>query len=320
MAKNKKYYKKWGLFLLLFALSIAGMKLAYLVQDKLLVSAIVHDLSRRSSSQDMDRLFPDERDQYASCDDAMRSVLLRLLAVFDYICQENRLTYWIDGGTLLGAVRHQGFIPWDDDVDVCMPEADYERFLVLAPSYLGKDMLLLDGARSPYLNKGIAKLYDTKSSSRFSRSEWNGCLPSGLFVDIFSMESHSQKIEDIKQLSKQAQNKTKPTYSLLRRIKNSCKEWVGLPQNADKRLRETLCDQGEYLYLRCRWFCYFYRRSQVYPLQKLPFESLSLPAPGDAHGYLTCLYGNYRKPPPESERIPHLLDVKTAQPDTYFYR
>ena len=54
--------------------------------------------------------------------------MLEMLKYIDNICRIHNITYWLDGGTLLGAIRHQGFIPWDDDVDICMPYKDAERF------------------------------------------------------------------------------------------------------------------------------------------------------------------------------------------------
>ena len=52
-----------------------------------------------------------------------------LLAVFTEVCRKENLRFWVDGGSLLGTIRHHGFIPWDDDVDVCMPRADYDRLV-----------------------------------------------------------------------------------------------------------------------------------------------------------------------------------------------
>ena len=55
-------------------------------------------------------------------------IMLSILLEFDALCKEYGFTYWLDHGTLLGAVRHEGFIPWDDDLDVTMPRDDYEKF------------------------------------------------------------------------------------------------------------------------------------------------------------------------------------------------
>ena len=67
---------------------------------------------------------------------------LKILKMFKKICEENDLRYYLLGGTLLGAVRHDGFIPWDDDVDVCMPREDYEKFQKIADKQLEKPYYL----------------------------------------------------------------------------------------------------------------------------------------------------------------------------------
>ena len=66
----------------------------------------------------------------------LQAEMTRMLGVFDRVCRELGLTYFVDSGTALGAARHGGFIPWDDDVDVAMPEADYRRFVAEGASAL----------------------------------------------------------------------------------------------------------------------------------------------------------------------------------------
>ena len=68
--------------------------------------------------------------------------MLRILKVVDHICRRHQIPYWLCSGTLLGAVRHGGFIPWDDDLDIAMLREDYERFLAVAGCELPPDMFL----------------------------------------------------------------------------------------------------------------------------------------------------------------------------------
>ena len=69
-----------------------------------------------------------------------QSELLTILDAFTEICKQHGLQYYLNAGSLLGAVRHQGFIPWDDDIDLCMPRTDYEKFLVFAADELPENL------------------------------------------------------------------------------------------------------------------------------------------------------------------------------------
>ena len=87
-------------------------------------------------------IFPDERLKKGTDLQRAQRVMLRILKVFDAICSKHALTYWLDAGTLLGAARHGGFIPWDDDVDVVMPVEDYKKFCNIFEKELPYDMFV----------------------------------------------------------------------------------------------------------------------------------------------------------------------------------
>ena len=80
----------------------------------------------------------------------LQTIDLEIVAVIDRICRENGIDYFIDGGTLLGAIRHGGFIPWDDDIDIGMPKDDFDRFCEITPALLPKGQGVLGS-----LGKGI---------------------------------------------------------------------------------------------------------------------------------------------------------------------
>ncbi len=118
----------------------------------------------------------------------LQHIELEVLQEFHVLCEENKLTYYLTAGTLLGAVRHNGFIPWDDDVDVLMPRTDYERFLqIFEQKNKASYIKLATPSNTNNYYTPMAKMYDT----RFQMEEphLRSSCPLGPWIDIFPLDN-----------------------------------------------------------------------------------------------------------------------------------
>lgn len=114
----------------------------------------------------------------------MQKILLEMMIEFDRVCRENNIKYIIEGGTLLGAVRHHGFIPWDEDIDVRMLRSDYDKFSQIASEKLPADMFF----QSYSNDKGYPWLYGKirKKGTRAVRAGQEKLkMKDGIFIDVF---------------------------------------------------------------------------------------------------------------------------------------
>lgn len=112
---------------------------------------------------------------------------LEILRVFDRICMEHGLKYSLYAGSLLGAVRHQGFIPWDDDLDVCMSRADYDRFIALWDSVKPEGYLLQNKENTPAFTQSFTKIRKDHTTFLQYESE-KGKYHTGIFLDVFPVD------------------------------------------------------------------------------------------------------------------------------------
>ena len=112
---------------------------------------------------------------------------INLLIAFDRMCKEHNLKYSVCYGTLLGAIRHKGFIPWDDDIDVFMMRDDYNKMLKIAPNYF-KEPYFFQSAYTDVMVWGFSKLRDSRTTA-IEFDNMKEQFNQGIFIDIFPLDS-----------------------------------------------------------------------------------------------------------------------------------
>jgi len=136
-------------------------------------------------------VFQQQRDYEISSGVSIRQLQMKLLDIFSYlkkICEENNLTYWCGGGTMLGAVRHHGFIPWDDDLDVFLPRKDYEKLYSIWNDVADtKHYVLVRTDRNHNYHHTAMNLVDIQSTYINKHSE-NEDLYHGCYIDVIPFE------------------------------------------------------------------------------------------------------------------------------------
>ena len=132
-----------------------------------------------------------------------------LLALFARRCRENGLRYWLDYGTLLGAVRHRGFIPWDDDADVWMPREDYDRFLDYCQK--NKDSIapykLSNRQTEENYYFGISRFSDRRYKYIHTNNEKP--IDIGVFVDVYPLDFYGENVAQAKKILKHIQKENR---------------------------------------------------------------------------------------------------------------
>lgn len=124
----------------------------------------------------------------------IQKIELDMLIELSIFCDKNNIRYYLAGGTLLGAVRHNGFIPWDDDIDVCMPRADYEKFIEEF-STINKNIEIRSN-RLKNLSAPYTKLVDIRTiiNSKYNTSN----VDSHIWIDIFPVDGLPENLEKVK--------------------------------------------------------------------------------------------------------------------------
>ena len=256
---------------------------------------------------------------------------LNLLKTFADICEKNNLRYYMIGGTMLGAVRHKGFIPWDDDIDIGMPREDYIRFLEIAPKSLPHQYKILNYKKDKDYLRYFSRLVDTRV--KIYNDSNTDTLIENAWMDIFPLDGtsnigfvrnlqflmlcvnrvmyHFSCFEQMVNLMRPG----RPKYQQLI-IKFGMKFKVGRRRDSkaildkiDRKLQRYSFDKSDYVMN----FFGAYVKKEVLPREwfgeakKYQFEDAMLNGPAEYDIYLRQFYGEYQIPPNDEHKDKHTI-------------
>ncbi|MDF2566865.1 MAG: biosynthesis protein [Oscillospiraceae bacterium] len=258
----------------------------------------------------------------AEQENALRALQLKLVSMLDKVdkfCNENDFTYYLIGGSALGAVRHEGFIPWDDDVDIAMSRPEFERFEQLAQGRKIDGLLYEPVEMHSFPEAPIGFLYDVSDPSI--------PLPECPCIDIFPLDGIPDSDSD---------RKKQKIFSYLYHIST-------YRQPSSNRGRRSYVITKLFVTLTPAFLFRFYQRTakkmitkwdtqtsknwanifgmaryhkEIMPKEyfgtplRMNFEGRMFPIPAKPHEYLTHLYGDYQELPPVENRQPKHMDLK----------
>lgn len=251
--------------------------------------------------------------------DKIHRTELDIMREIDRICRKHNLTYFLSCGTLLGAVRHKGFIPWDEDMDIMMPREDYEQFLKVAPDELPPQLMLDSYPQNPRYFNPFAKVRNRNTLFAI-RALQNYDGPQGLWIDIFPMDyADGRNTADTL--------KRERKIGICRAgicIKRGIFDWNALPAKRKPVYRlfsllpeRFLWKQIEKAHLECKgekkMFVMFgtdYRCERLtmpvnwfFPAKEAPFEEENFFVPNNSDAVLKQIYGDYMQIPPKEKQV-----------------
>ena len=264
----------------------------------------------------------------------LQEIELENLRMLMEICEKNHLRYYLIGGSLLGAMRHKGFIPWDDDIDVGLPRPDYNRFVQIAKGYLPAHMDVKTMTSDPNYKCYFTRLINNKKKIYWDHGQYTAVI--GVWMDVFPLDGLPKnrllrKLQVFRvKLNKALYKFTQIDYVTTNRTNRPLSERVlirfaqlthiGKLMDADKRLKKLDRAVQRYDYDTCAYAWNFYGcygKREIVPHIQLggsrtaQFEGMQVSIPEAAEDYLTSIYGDYMKLPPEDQRKSH--EVRFAE-------
>lgn len=249
-----------------------------------------------------ENLFPDEREKGETLTRQCQLVMLRMLKIVDFLCNKHDIKYFLTGGTMLGAVRHKGFIPWDDDLDIGMTRANYEKFVQYAVPELPEDIFFQNSetdAEYPPAHLMEAKIRDKYSRYSGALRRWHN----GLMIDISVYDrAYLPHNFFIFALNRLFIRNTKPKDKKIpdkRRIK--VLKWIEKHSPIPLVYSTSFICKLKMLKLGTNYI----RAKEISSLVETRFEDMQTFIPVGWNAYLKRRYGNYIKLPPAYRQRGH---------------
>lgn len=245
----------------------------------------------------------------------LKTVELELLRTFMDVCRRLGLRYYVLGGTMLGAVRHGGFIPWDDDIDVGMLRQDYEILLSKGQALLPEGLFLQSFVTDPEYPANFAKLRNSRTTFVEAGLK-NRKINHGVYIDIFPLDFYPDKGQRCFSIRKDLLSLRISTTFAVGGMKTSTK----LVRLASRLLYPTVkgaLQKRERLFksvtqgAKIANHCGAWDKKEIVPAHwygegvTMAFEDLQVTVPTHYHNWLTQVYGDYMQLPPEDKRVPH---------------
>lgn len=259
--------------------------------------------------------------------DGVHQVELSILGEIERVCKQNNIEYFAYAGTLLGAVRHKGFIPWDDDIDIGMMREDYNRFLEVAPKELSNQFSIEHATINLNFPVYYAKVF--KNGTLFVETHTKKSkVNQGIFVDVFPFDNaassecarklYKKRIEFYNQLNRakvlsKASSVKPPLKRIIAVLGRSILKVVLLPIPRSflfNRMDEVvqMYNKSDSTWVSSRGYAVV-RKNDLLPIKQLQFENIRIPVPQNADAMLRNIYGDYMTLPPAEKRVGHAPDI-----------